>query len=139
MFIYREICNQSKEKCKYCYGEEAENNPFINLCKCSGSVASLHFQCLKTWMTSKIVEKQNDKKTVISYYINNFNCEICKDPYPLKFKYKDKYYDLIDSARPNNNFIVLEMLNHLKDSNNHKSLHVITLIEDEKIVLVKKF
>ena len=68
--------------------------------------------------------------------MKSFNCEICKTPYPLRFKFKDNYYELIDASRPNQNYIVLESLNQLKDNNNYKSIHVITLNSDDKIILV---
>jgi len=75
---------------------------------------------------------------VFSYNMKSFNCEICKTPYPLRFKSGESYFDLIDSNRPNCNYIVLESLNQVKDNNNYKSIHVITLNEDEKIILVKQ-
>jgi len=67
--------------------------------------------------------------------MKSFNCEICKTPYPLRFKSGNNYFDLIDSARPSENYIVLESLNQLKDNNNYKSIHVLTLKEDEKIIM----
>jgi len=125
--------------CKICLSDEVEaDNPMINLCKCSGSLLFVHFSCLKSWMKVKLSYKENNKKTVFSYNMKSFNCEICKTPYPLRFKSGESYFDLIDSNRPNCNYIVLESLNQVKDNNNYKSIHVITLNEDEKIILVKQ-
>ena len=90
-------------------------------------------------MSIKLSHKENEKKTVSSYNMKSFNCEICKTPYPLRFKFENNYFDLIDSARPASNYIVLESLNQLKDNNNYKSIHVIILNEDEKIILVNIF
>jgi len=112
-----------------------ENNPMINLCKCSGSLLFVHFFCLNKWMASKMTIKENEKKTVQSYNMKSFNCEICKTPYPLRFKYNDNFFELIESTRPNCNYIVLESLNQMKDNNNYKSIHVITLNEGEKILM----
>jgi len=76
------------------------------------------------------------KKTVLSYNMKSFNCEICKTPYPLRFRYNNKYFEIIGCSRPLNfNYIVLESLNQLKDNNNYKSIHVITLNEGERIVM----
>jgi len=135
--------NSSKEyekkidlNCKICLSNENdENNPMINLCKCSGSLLFVHFFCLNKWMASKMTIKENEKKTVQSYNMKSFNCEICKTPYPLRFKYNDNFFELIESTRPNCNYIVLESLNQMKDNNNYKSIHVITLNEGEKILL----
>jgi len=122
--------------CKICLSNDNDiNNPMINLCKCSGSLLFVHFFCLNKWMASKMSIKENDKKTVISYNMKSFNCEICKTPYPLRFKYDNNYFELIESARPNGNYIILESLNQMKDNNNYKSIHVISLNEGEKIIM----
>jgi len=44
----------------------------------------IHYECLKKWMAVKLSIKQNEKKTVTSYNMKSFNCEICKTPYPCK-------------------------------------------------------
>jgi len=123
--------------CKICLSNnEEETNPMINLCKCMGSISCVHFQCLKYWMQTKLSTKENEKKSVTSYSMKSFNCEICKTPYPLRFRSEDLYYDIIDYTRPvDKNYIILESLNQMKDNNNYKSLQVITLEENEKIVM----
>jgi len=127
---------KSDVNCKICLSNDVENdNPLINLCKCSGSLLYVHFFCLKQWMAVKLSHKQNVKNTVSSYNMKSFNCEICKTPYPLRFKSGNNYFDLIESTRPTESYIVLESLNQLKDNNNYKSIHVITLKEDEKIIM----
>ncbi len=35
-------------------------------------------------MNTKLTIKENDRKTVNSYNMKSFNCEICKTPYPCK-------------------------------------------------------
>jgi len=76
------------------------------------------------------------KKTVNTYNMKSFNCEICKTPYPLRFKSENNFYDIIEYIRPvDKNYIILESLNQLKDNNNYKSIQVITLEENEKIIL----
>jgi len=123
--------------CKICLvGNEDEENPLINLCRCSGSMEFIHYTCVKLWMNTKLNNKENEKKTVLSYNMKSFNCEICKTPYPLRFRYNEKYFEIISCTRPvNNNYIVLESLNQLKDNNNYKSIHVITLNEGDKIIM----
>jgi E3 ubiquitin-protein ligase DOA10 len=83
------ICRKLEENpsqeipCKICYSNsDEESNPMINLCKCSGSISSIHFNCLKKWMNTKLSTKENEKKTVVSYSMKSFNCEICMVPYP---------------------------------------------------------
>jgi hypothetical protein len=44
--------------------------------------------------------------------------------------------NLIDYVKPENkNYMVLESLNQVKDGNNFKSIHVVTLEENKKIVM----
>ena len=90
-FIYtvkNEIKNNDEENiCKICYGNSNENdNPLVHLCSCSGGIRFAHYFCIKKWMETKLIIKENEKKTVKSYNIKSFNCEICKTPYPCKNK-----------------------------------------------------
>lgn len=42
------------ELCRVCFGRDAgERNPLLNLCRCSGSVKSIHYLCLKRWINTK--------------------------------------------------------------------------------------
>lgn len=55
----------------------------------------------------------------------------------MRFKSEEKEYDLIDLVRPKEkNYIILESLNQLKEKNNYKSIQIITLKEDERILMV---
>lgn len=80
--------DNSEVLCKICYGDSNEdNNPLVHLCNCTGGIRFAHYQCIKKWMETKLNIKENDKKTVKSYNIKSFNCEICKTPYPCKLYY----------------------------------------------------
>ena len=132
--------NEEKILCKICYSEEIDNinNPMVHLCNCKGGLNYAHFECIKLWMKTKLIQIENSKQTVKSYYIQGFNCEICKTPYPFKFKKQknDKIYELIDIERPlNTNYIILESLNQIKENNNIKSIHVISLVNEEDILI----
>ena len=89
-------------------------------------------------MKTKLQLRENSKKTVKSYFIPKFNCEICKVPYPYKFKLsnRNEVFELIDIERPKENYIILESLDHIKENNeNNKFIHVIKLINEEDITL----
>ena len=125
--------------CKICYSEEndRENNPLVHLCNCNGGLRFSHYMCIKRWMETKLQIKENDKKTVKSYNIKSFNCEICKTPYPFKFKLNgiEKPFELIELDKPVGcDYIVLEYLNQMKENCNIKSIHVIQLGNDELII-----
>ena len=94
-FIYSaQIPNEFSEDkvCKICYHETHDIiNPLVNICNlCSGGIKYSHYECLKKWMKTKLNIKENEFKTVQSYNIKSYNCEICKSPYPcmlIKFLY----------------------------------------------------
>ena len=139
-FIFQENSNNfienEENSCKTCYSHENNpENPLIDLCKCKGDLNYSHLNCIKKFLKLKLNIKQNQKQTVTSYYINSFNCEICKTPYPLKFKLNDKIYNLIDIEKPKNDYMILESLNQIKENNNFKSIHVISLKNDEPIFI----
>ena len=84
---YSEIPEEDKV-CIICQSDEneKETNPLVNLCNCSGGMRFSHFYCIKKWLKTKLTQEENEKKTVKSYNIKSFNCEICKTPYPFKFE-----------------------------------------------------
>ena len=132
--------SEEKQLCKICYSEEIDsiNNPMVHLCNCKGGLNYAHFGCIKQWMKTKLIKLENNKNTVKSYYIQCFNCEICKTPYPFRFRINNsnKIFDLIDIERPmNTNYIILESLNQIKENCNVKSIHVISLINNDDIYI----
>lgn len=137
-----DVSNNSEEKtlCKICYVDNYDpiNNPMVHLCKCKGGLNYAHFNCIKHWMETKLKINENSKKTVKTYYIPKFNCEICKTPYPYKFKLnnnENKIYELINIERPKCNYIILESLNQIKENENHKFIHLIKLINENDITI----
>ena len=70
--------------------------------------------------------------------IPRFNCEICKSPYPFRFKLpgrENHFYELIDIVRPNNNYIIFESLDQVKEKNNNKYIHVVSLVNQNDIII----
>lgn len=136
-FIYQakdaEGVKDDENLCKICYSNTNDmDNPMVHLCNCNGGLRFAHYLCIKKWMETKLVIKENDKKTVKSYNIKSFNCEICKTPYPFRFRTgnSDKIFDLIEIKRPDEDYIILESLNQMKELNNIKSIHVIKLTNE---------
>ena len=134
-----EVNSEEKILCRICYCEEEdkERNPMVHLCKCKGGINYAHFNCIKLWMRTKLIINGNRKRTVKTYYINKFNCEIYKTPYPFHFKIPnhDKIFELIDIKRPDGNYIILESLDQVKGNNNNKYIHIISLVNEEEITI----
>lgn len=54
----------------------------------------------------------------------------------MRFRHDNSIKHLIDFLKPNNkNYMILESLNQMKDNNNYKSIHVVTLDPGSKIVM----
>jgi len=126
----------NKILCNICYSEEnKENNPLVSLCSCDGGMKYTHVNCIKLWIKTKLIIKENQRKNVKNYIFNNFNCKICKTPFPFSFKIKNKIFNMFDIDIPQNeNYIILESLDQIKDNNNYKSIHVITLNDENYII-----
>ena len=134
--------NNQEEKilCRICYSGEIdkENDPMVHLCNCKGGINYAHFNCIKHWMKTKLIIIGNARRTVRTYYIPRFNCEICKAPYPFRFKLsgkENKIYELIDIVRPSTNYIILESLDQIKENNNNKYIHVIAITNESDITI----
>ena len=133
--------NNQNNLCRICYdGSSSIENPKIKLCNCHDYI---HYECLKAWLKTKINKRENGKKTVLTYIIKKFNCEVCLKTYPSKFKISEinKEYSLIDLDYPiGYNYIVLESLGFILGDNNNNTLkliHVVKLTED-KIFIGRK-
>ena len=132
--------DKDKIICKICYSDENnDDNPLINLCHCNGGMKFSHFNCIKLWMKTKLIVKENSRKNVKNYNFSCFNCKICKTPFPLRFKIKNnitnRIYSLIDIEKPENeNYLILESLDQINENDNFKSIHLIILNEENYII-----
>ena len=68
----------------------------------------VHLDCLKTWVTTKMQVERLPH--VVTYFWQNFECEICKTPFPFSFKCDGKKYNLVELEKPKyEDYLVLEM------------------------------
>lgn len=117
------VADSSEIQCKVCWGDEqSSENPLLSSCKCDGSVRFIHFACLKHWLKQKLHLK--NEKHCDSYTWKQFECEICKKPYPYVFRSNGLKYRLVDIDVPKaGNFLWLESLTFEKNSS--RIVHVI--------------
>lgn len=80
---HQQVIENNDIQCIVCFNHYSENDPLINLCTCSQTM-SVHYECVKKWINTKLSIKFNEKETVTSYNMKSFNCSICKTPYPCK-------------------------------------------------------
>jgi hypothetical protein len=95
----------------------------------------MHLGCLKLWLKQKLSVRELEKMGV-SYTIKSFNCELCKEPYPTEVKCNGQNYNLLDYFIPENqNYVILESLNSIKENQYPLSLHVMLFLDDVKFYL----
>ena len=147
-------------KCKSCGSSEyKDDNLLLKMCKCDNYI---HFNCLKkifikdedcqneTNNNYTKIEKLNENCKITSYKFENFNCKVCKTPYPLRFdvfitknQEEKKDFCFIDNLVPpkNKNYMILESTTYIptKERNNTKHIYVIELSDkevDKKVVMI---
>lgn len=110
-------------QCKVCWSDEQTTaNPLLSSCNCDGSVRFIHFDCLKHWLKQKMSLKEGVNS--VSYTWKQFECEICKKPYPYVFRSQGMKFRLVDVDLPGDgNFLWLESLTFEKNSS--RIVHVI--------------
>ena len=123
--------------CRVCFGSDStEENPKLKICNCHNYI---HYNCLKFFLKNYITILENQSGTVTSYVCSKFNCEVCKEPLPLKFTIKfnentePKTYYLIDGLElpENTNYLILESLPYIKDNKNLKNIFVVKLTNNQ--------
>ena len=96
----------------------------------------IHLDCLKKWIKSKLT--YDEKENVTSIIWKNFECELCSAIFPSKSNKKDyinheqNRYCTIDYHKPENNYIILEILNK---ENNKKGFHILRFHDKSYITL----
>ena len=117
------VPQKEQASCRFCWDSEtSEINPLLSSCKCRGGVQFIHYFCLKEWLKTKRQTKESPN--LKTYYWKNFECEICKTPYPYLFKAGGFKYNLVDIQKPDEDFIILESLN--LEKNMTRMIHVLS-------------
>ena len=115
-----------KKDCPICFSSQSiEDNPKLKLCHCNTYV---HYNCLKLFLKNNIEDDENLNDMVTSYNCHKFNCEVCGEPYPLKFTIKfnkesqPRNYCLIDGLElpENTNYLIMESLIYFRGKKKYK-------------------
>ena len=124
--------DETSERCRICFDcNSSKENPLLLICKCHDYI---HFECLKLYFMSKLKIVGSERGDVTTYIFEKCNCEVCLAPYPTRFRIPkfDKIYDLVDISLPiENDFMILESLDYIKDNKNNKLIHLIQFKHDK--------
>ena len=88
--------------------DQDDDNFLFTPCGCKGSCGAVHREFLMKWMTGKYTKKVIPNGVVFN--IKNFNCEICKFPFPTNVVHRPakQMIDLLPvSEYKKGNYIVL--------------------------------
>jgi len=132
------IENLESNVCRICLMfTNDDQNPMISICKCKGSNGLIHLNCLNIWLKHKLTIREMSKKAGITYTVKAYNCEICKEPYPISIKYCETSHNLLTYAVPEGqNFVILESLNSIKENQYPLSVHILLFTDNEYYILV---
>lgn len=105
--------NENEIVCRICLHKCTNDELYINLCKCKGSIKYAHLNCLKEWILNKYnfhVKKINEHiyKIEVSN-MDNCKCELCRDYYPLFIDINNVYYSLIDLLLKENKYMLIKI------------------------------
>jgi hypothetical protein len=118
-------------QCRICLQEDnTRQNPLVKPCKCTGSMALIHIECLQKWFTSKLTVREFNNAT--SYCWKSLKCELCKFDYPDRIEVNDKKFDLMVMSKPTDHYITLESGVKLNDS---KNINIIPIRDKKNIRL----
>ena len=122
---------QKVYKCRICFCEGGFDglNPLISPCKCSGSVKYIHLNCLRKWLTTKILSKVSSNNDIYCYVFKSLKCEICQSIIPEIAEFRGKFLSLLDFKNIDPPYIILQsMYQYNSNSRNLSDLNVIFVI-----------
>lgn len=130
--------------CRICLCDDNnKENPIISLpCKCLGSVRHIHANCLQEWLKSKVVHQKNDVSTLYSW--KDFECEICKTPYPCIFLFNfigdiirpdGERIEVLKIEKPKGNYMLFQKVK-LPNTADTNSIFTVDLNENREVKIV---
>ena len=127
--IFEKIPKIRYKKCNFCDTDNV---------MCISSVKNYNidkfFKCMKKSIENKIKIKKT--KTITIYSVDDFYCKKCNTPYPFCFGINEIFtYDIFDIKKPDNNYIILESLNHKNDKGGFKKSVYVIKLSDKSIII----
>lgn len=79
--------------CRICLEPNTNDNPFIDICKCSKHMPT-HLECTRKWIEKKGTKQRNP--SIIFCNLQEIKCEVCQEEYPISVQFKDKTISLLN-------------------------------------------
>ena len=140
LYLKLKVVNEKQKtqhfKCRICFceGSFEGKNPLISPCKCTGSVTYIHLNCLRKWLTSKVITKTSPNNNIYCYIFISLECEICKTIIPEIVEYRGKFISLLDFKDIEPPYIILQSMNQYNLQNRN-----VSNISDLNMIFVMSF
>ena len=100
-----------KKSCRICFGEDENESPLINPCRCSGGVKYVHLSCLQHWLKTKGILRSSTNENCTTFTYKKIDCEICKAILPDIVQNGEKFYEIWNFFELKfKNYIIFETL-----------------------------
>ncbi|CAG9311735.1 unnamed protein product [Blepharisma stoltei] len=124
--------NTEKAACRIClFDTSTKEDPLISPCKCSGTMKSVHVNCLKEWLKNKVETRLSEKAT--SYCWKDLSCELCKNPLPSSILVDGEKVELISMSYPQSSYILFE--DYRPESRQSYGIHLVSIPNGQCAVL----
>ncbi|CAI2383518.1 unnamed protein product [Moneuplotes crassus] len=130
---------RSHKCCRICLNkEDTPDNPLIEPCKCSGTMKSIHVECLREWLNSNKKVKKNGHHTIVIF--TTTKCELCQYDFPMRMKKGQEIIELLSYYKPKapNYFVLEALMPEEVFEDNIKVYHTFEFKEKTKISLGRK-
>lgn len=78
----------NEEECRICRENGTTERPLISPCECTGSMKTVHGDCLQRWMHSRPRTVDEETGELIENITDNDICEVCHTPYRYGVEYR---------------------------------------------------
>jgi len=92
-------------------------NPIISPCKCTGSMGTIHLNCLRKWIRQKVLITENPP--ILTIHWKTLSCEVCKEPYPYAIFFNGNIYELINLPQIKTPYVVFESAGKPEDDSSN--------------------
>lgn len=107
---------QKQRICRICLGEgmcesneDDEEKILITPCNCTGSSKFIHVKCLRDWIKTKRVVKENTN--TVNYIFKLNKCELCQAIFPNQVVVNNEPIEIFEVDRPEHcHYLILEVL-----------------------------
>lgn len=103
VFLQKELLEGS---CRICLTSESSHflDYLISPCNCTGSLAFVHIECLRMWISNQVIRKR--KEDISTYTFKKHACEVCRSELPKYISIQGHMIELVPFDCDRNSLIL---------------------------------